>query len=155
MSNIKKAYQPIMSLLAANMSSTVEDIYEEALALTVAQTGGGGGKATTFHRDEDGNVVAIRCGYFGLWFLTSEVEFGAKKGSASGFNTMCKEGVSLWNKQQTAAKKAKEQLLSDVASGEVDASDIAAIQEEIEAARNERPEPSVPGFETLEEALAA
>ena len=44
MANIKKAFQPVMSLLAANMDASVSEIYDQAVELTSAKTGGGGSK---------------------------------------------------------------------------------------------------------------
>lgn len=152
--SIKKAYVGIMSLLAANMDATVESIYDQVEALASAKAGGGAG-ATSFHKNEDGDVVALRCGYFGLWFLASEVEFGKKASSASGYNTMCKVGMSAWTKAQSNFKKAKEQLLDDVAAGTVAPGDIAAVTAELEETRLtpiELPEGMV-GATTLEELL--
>ena len=87
-------------------------------------------------KDDNGEVFAVYCYYHKKWELTSECEFGAKKGTASGLNTMCKEGVSRWTKQQRVAKKAKEQLLDAVASGEIEVSDLADKQAEIDEAKN-------------------
>jgi hypothetical protein len=157
MATIKKAFQPIMSLLAANMSATVEEIYKDVEALTVARVGAGGSNVTTSHRDEEGNIVAVRCSYFQKWFRTDEVEFGKKVGSASGLNPMCKLGVSAWTKQQSEFKKAKEDILAQVISGDVDPEDIAGIIDELEEKRVtivELPE-GITGYDSLEDLLAA
>ena len=85
-----------------------------------------------------------------------DVEFGEKKSSASGLNSMCKHGMSNWTKQNNAAKKEKEQLLVRVANEEVDA---AAVPAELKAI-DDRKDAIVPlegeyqGFDTLEECLA-
>jgi len=152
---IKKAYQDIMSLLAANMNATVEDIYEQVEKLASAKAGGGGG-AAAFHKDENGDTVALHCSYHKLWFKPSEVEFGAKASSASGFNTMCKDGMSKWTKQLSTFKKAKEQLLTDVGAGEVDATDIVQITADLDEARQEIvPMDDVIGYDSLEALLAS
>lgn len=156
-SNVKKAFQPIVELMQANPDVKVKTLLPEVLALVSAKKGGGGGKANTFHRDADGAVVAARCYYFNKWFLTSEVEFGAKASSASGLNSMCKLGLSQWTKQQNTAKKAKEQLLTDVASGVVPHSELTERLQQIELERDaiiDLPE-GVVGYETLEELQAA
>lgn len=157
MANIKKAYQDIVTLLQDNEDSYVRDILPQVVELASAKSGGGGGKASTFHKDEDGNVVAIKCYYFGLWMDPAVVEFGAKSSSATGLNSMCKEGSSRWTKQQRDAKKAKEQLLTDLANGDVEATDLPQLMDEIEEAKNAVAEPSdaVVGYETLEELLEA
>jgi hypothetical protein len=156
MAQIKKAYQAIMAVLAENMDAQVSDIYAEVEALASAKSGGTGGNATSFHKDEDGNLVGIKCYYHKLWFNPEVVEFGKKSGSPTGLNSMCKDGNSKWTKQQSAFKKAKEQLLADVAAGEVDAADIGSILAELEEAKNVIvPNDELVGYETLEELLAA
>lgn len=153
---IKKAYGAIVALLEANLALTVEQILPEVIALASAKSaGGGGGKGSTFHRDEDGVVVAIFCYYHKAWMDPRVVEFGAKATSATGLNNMCKEGVSKWTKQNSAAKKAESELLGKVQTGEIAVTDIAAEQAKIaEAAGTVTPREDGYGFETLEECLA-
>jgi len=163
---IKKAFQPIMNLLAANEDKKVKTILAEVEELCSAKSGGGGGQPA-FHKDEAGNVVALHCSYHKKWFRPGTpdeegnlpegtVEFGAKKSSASGYNTMSKDGSSKWTKQLAQFKKAKEQLLEDVGNGEVSPSDIPQITADLEAARHEVvPMDDIQGFETLEELLAS
>ena len=162
MSTIKKAFQPIMSALAAaisiNPEVTVAEVLEEIQALSAAKSGAGGGKATAFHRNEAGEVVAVKCYYHKLWMAPSIVEFGEKKSSASALNSMSKDGMSKWTKQNSAAKKEKEELLTKVGAGEIEATDIAAELDAIEVRKGaitpmER-EDQYTGFETLEECLA-
>ena len=154
MATIKKAFQPIMSLLAASMGATIdEDFYAKAEALTAAKTGSGGSQATSFHKDDEGNVVAIRCSYFGQWFRTDEVEFGLKASAASGYNPMCKAAVSAWTKQQADFKKAKEALLEQVSAGEVAPDEIADHIAELETARTTIAEHDFAGYDSLEELL--
>ena len=154
---IKKAYQDIVTLLEDNNDAIVSDILPQVIQLASAKTGGGGGgRATTFHKDEEGNIVAIKCYYHNLWMDPEVAEFGKKTGSATGLNSMCKDGVSKWTKQQRQTKKAKEQLLQDLAAGEITADELPQALEEIEAASNEIiPRDDAYGFETLEELLEA
>lgn len=155
MATIKKAFTDLIDLLEANKDKRVSTILPDVIELASAKTGAGGGKASTFHRNEAGEVVAVRCFYHRLWMDPRVVDFGAKKTSASGLNSMCKEGVSNWTKQQAAAKKAESELLARVAAGEVKPADIAAEQERIAAAKAEvKPREDGYGFETLEECLA-
>ena len=159
---IKKAFVEIVELLEANENSKVKSILPDVIQLASAKQGGGGGGATTFHKNEDGEVVGIRCFYHGKWMSPAVVEFGKKASSSTGLNSMCKDGVSKWTKQQRQAKLAKEELLTQVASGEVDASELTARLEQIEADRNT----VVPftatetvaegyGFDTVEELIAS
>ena len=155
MATIKKAYQSIVELLQANEDAKVSDVLQDVIDLASAKTGAGGGKATAFHRDEEGNVVAIKCYYHKLWMDPNVVEFGKKATSPTGLNNMCKDGVSKWTKQQREAKAQEGELLGRVASGDLAIEDIAGEQERIneETARIEPREDDY-GFTTLEECLA-
>lgn len=156
MAKIKKAFEPIIEYLRANQDAVVADILGGAEALAAAKTGGGSGGATTFLKDTEGNTVAILDYYFKRWMPLigdEAVEFGAKKGSASGYSTMSKLGTSLWTKQQREAKAAMQKILEDVESGELAVEDIADRKAEIEAARA-HVEPTDLGFETKDEVIA-
>ena len=153
MSTIKKAYTEIVELLEAHAEHKVKSILPQVIELASAKTGGGGGRATTFHKNADGIVVAIRCFYFGLWMSPEVAEFGKKASSSTGFNSMCKAGVSLWTKQQRDAKKAREELLTAVADGSISPSELPAQLAGIEEARAQV-EAAEYGFETLDECLA-
>lgn len=145
---IKKAYQDIVSLLEANADKKVSSILEQVVALASAKGGGGG--AGAFIKDAKGTTVAIFDYYFKRWMPlvgTKAVEFGAKANTATGLNSMCKEGVSHWTKAQRVAKQANADLLTRVASGEIQPSDIAAEQAKIEATRQEIIETEM-GFHT-------
>lgn len=153
---IKKAYTEIISLLEANRECKVKTIIEQAITLASAKSGGGGGKASSFHRDEAGIVQAIFCYYHKVWLSPAVIEFGKKASSATGFNSMCKSGTSLWTKQQRVYKTGKSDLLDQVAKGDVEGTDVPAMLIALEEAKNL----IVPidgdyiGFETLEDCLA-
>jgi len=152
---IKKAYIEIIELLEANENKKVSTILDEVRALCTAKRGGGSEVGRTFHKNEDGETIAVFCYYFKRWMPTQVVDFGVKKNTASGLNTMCKEGNSLWTKQQRIAKNAKDQLLEDLSEGLITVEDLPARQEEIEEERNAIAEPSFEThYETLEECLA-
>lgn len=154
MASIKKAFQPLIDLLEANESKKVSSILEQAIALASAKTGGGGGP-TSFHKNEDGVVTAIRCAYHKLFLDPRVVEFGTKASSASGYASMSKDGTAKWNAQYKTAKEAESQLLDRVTSGELAVSDIPAEQERIAEERAEIvPLEDGYGFATLEECLA-
>ena len=158
MSGIKKAFLPIVEALRTAMEADpkvkVASVLGDIEALASAKSGAGGGKATTFHRDEAGNVVAVKCYYHGLWMDPRVAEFGEKKSSASGFNSMSKDGMSKWTKQNAAAKKAKEELLLKVQSCEIAADQIADQLAAIDAERSAViAREDGYGFATLEECL--
>lgn len=159
MSAIKKAFAPIVDALRAAIDADpkvkVASILDQIVELASAKSGAGGGKATTFHRNEAGEVTGVKCYYHGLWMDPRVVEFGEKKSSASGLNSMSKEGMSKWTKQNAAAKKAKEELLLKVQSGEVAADSIASELARIEAEKDAvHPREDGYGFATLEELQA-
>lgn len=152
---IKKAYQEIVSLLEANEDKKVKSILDEVRALASAKTSRAGGASTAL-RNTDGDVVAILCYYFKRWMPLvgdAAVEFGAKKNTPTGLNSMCKEGSSHFSRQLRESKQANAELLTRVANGEVAPSDIVTEQENIEAARKQIVETDL-GFETKEEVVA-
>lgn len=155
--SIKKAYVELIAFLEANSKKNVATVLDEVKAMCSAKSAGG--SASAFHKNEDGVTTFIRCSYFGIWLPVAVGDttlFGAKNGSASGYNPMCREGSNAFARKQREAKQAKEDLLSRVAEGEIAPGDIASEQERIEEERLERPEFSIPGlgFTELEDALA-
>lgn len=153
--NIKKAYVEIVALLEANSNKKVSSVMPQILELvTKSKNSGGSETGKTFARDDEGNVVAIFCYYHKQWELVANVPYGKKASTASGLNTMCKEGVSAWTKQNREASKAKEELLAKVSIGEVKPEDIAEAQAEIDEQRKVIVA-NGQGFDTLEEALAS
>lgn len=131
--SVKKAFQPLIDFLQANADEVISDVMPKILEFTSAK--GAGGVATTVHRNEEGEITHVRCSYFKAWMPLSHVEFGAKAGSASGLNSMCKEGVSFWTKQQRDFRKAKEALLDQVSAGDIAPDQIQAELESLEVAR--------------------
>ena len=151
MSTIKKAYKEIVDLLENNRDTKVKHIIDQVIALASAKSSRSEG--SSYIKDAEGTPVAIFDYYFKRHMpLVGDkaVEFGAKAKTATGFNTMCKEGVSHWTKQQKEAKNANTALLSKVASGEIAPDAIVAHQEEIETARKTIAETEL-GFETIDE----
>ena len=125
---IKKDFQELVAFLEANQNKKVQTILEQVLAMCSQQN------TVTFKKDEEGNVIEIFCYYHKRWESLAEHEYGKKASNkATGLNTMCKEGTRLWTKQQTTAKKAREQLLMRVAAGEE--LDVQAELDAIELAR--------------------
>lgn len=134
--NIKKDFVELFNFLEANQGKKVSTIMAE-LTEMMSRKSGGGGNFKTFIKDEQGNVTHVYCYYHNKWEDVTECEYGVKKHSASGLNTMCKEGVSMWTKQQRVKKQETAELLARVASGEVKPEDIAAEQELIAERANE------------------
>lgn len=150
---IKKAYVELIAFLEANKNKKVSTILAEAQAMCESKNSSGSDTGTTFIKDEEGEVVAIYCYYFKRWMPLCDVEFGAKKNTASGYNTMCKSGVSAWTKQQRQAKKSNETLLSQVGAGEVGPTAIASEQAIIEEQRKTIVECDEVNFETSAQVL--
>lgn len=128
--SIKKPYVELVEFLEANKEKKVSTLIDSIYEMCESKK-----SSSTVMKDSDGNVIAIFCYYHKQWELLSEVEYGSKVNTQSGFNTMCKVGVSKWTKAQRDAKSAKEDLLNKVASGEVEPQDIAKLQEDIEETR--------------------
>jgi hypothetical protein len=153
MSTIKTQYQEIFALLEENSNKKVSTILPQLVEL-MSRKCNNSGQVNTFHKDEEGNVIAIYCYYHKKWELVNVAEYGAKATSATKLNTMCKEGVSNWTKQQRAKKTADTALLTKVASGDIAVSSIGELRDEIlEKSKVIVDRTDQHGFETLEEAL--
>jgi hypothetical protein len=150
MSNIKKAYVELYQLMLDNPKKQIATMMPQFLEIMQAKSAGGtNGK--TFKTDDEGNVTHIFCYYHKKWEPLAEVEFGKKKHSASGYNTMCKEGVSQWTKQQRVKKQAEQELLTKVANGELKPEDIADEQARIlEESKRIEPRDDEIGFDELD-----
>jgi hypothetical protein len=152
---IKKAFVELHTFLVANENKKVSSIMDEVTE--IMSTKGAGGAASTVHRDVDGNVVAILDYYFKKWLPVEFVEFGVKANSASGLNTMCKLGTSLWSKQQREFRNGKEELLAAVAAGNVQPTEIQDKLDELETSRTYIAPFPIPelAFDSVEEFEAA
>ena len=125
---IKKDFQALVDFLETNQNKKVATILEQIREMCSQQN------TVTYKKDAEGNVTEVFCYYHKRWELVSEHEYGKKASNkATGLNTMCKAGLNQWTKQQSVAKKAKEQLLARVAAGEE--LDLAHELEVIEAQR--------------------
>ena len=138
MSTIKKQYQELHSLLMSALEEKpkvqLNTLMPQIIALMEAKKGGSD-KGTTFLKDDEGNVVAVYCYYHKKWELVEHIAYGKKANTATGLNTMCKEGVSCWSKQQRTYNKAKDELLMQLSQGEE--LDIAEELAKLEVARKE------------------
>jgi hypothetical protein len=128
--SIKKAYLEIIELLEANKSKKVSSLMPEILALCESKT-----VQKTFKLNEANEVTHIFCYYHKVWEALEETAFGSKKHSTTGFNTMCKKGANQWSKQQRDAKKAKDELLNNIATGVVSTDDMTEMLANIEVTR--------------------
>lgn len=154
--NIKKNFVEIIAFLEANQDKKIKSILEEVKTLCSAKSSGGSEIGTTFLKDENDNTIAIFCYYFKKWMPLGQVEFGQKVNTASGYNTMCKEGVSNWTKQQRQASQEKENLLTQLSEGTITVEDLPRLQAEIEERRKVivTPKDATYHFETAESVLA-
>ena len=129
---VKKAFVELVDFLEANKDSKVKTILDSVIEICSAKKAGGGAGSNCI-KDADGKVTHVFCYYHKMWEPVETVPYGVKTSSATGLNSMCKEGTSMWTKQQRAAKKANEELLTAVSTGEVQPGDIADEQAKIKA----------------------
>ena len=122
----KKAFQELVDFLQKNESKKVSTLMEQILEMTKQKA-----SSKTYLVDKAGNVVAIFCYYHKQWELLSETEYGAKASSSTGYNTMCKKGVSLWTKQNNTIKSIGEQVLTMLEEGTIEASEISDTKEKL------------------------
>lgn len=79
----------------------------------------GSGSRTTAYYDDNRDLVAVYCYYHKKWELVDHIAYGNKKGTKTGLNTMCKEGVSMWTKNNRGNAKAKDALLHKFTEGDI------------------------------------
>lgn len=128
MSTIKKQFTTIHTLLTEFKNKKLtNDRFEELESLMTSKV-----MSKTFELDGAGNVTRIFCYYHKVWEDVSEVPYGNKSSTSHGLNTMCKQGVSNWTKQQRIMKQQKAELLDQVANQEIDASELPTKLVEIE-----------------------
>ena len=111
---IKKVYAELFTLLNDNQDKKVKSLLPQIMELVQSKQ-----MTKTFKVDAEGKVTHVFCYYHKKWEDVSVAEYGSKAKSASSLNSMCKEGVNQWTKQQRDFKKGKEQVLAKVASGEL------------------------------------
>jgi hypothetical protein len=148
---IKSEFQAIVSFLQANQGKKVATILPEIIAMATKKRA-----ETNFYKDASGQTIAMKCYYFKVWFKLSEVEWSTKANTASGYNQMCKAGLSAWTRQQREAEKARANLLSEVTKGTLLPQDIPAREVEIENRRTGIAMDSIPTenyFQSLEALL--
>lgn len=131
---VKKQFEEIYALLEANKNKQVKTIMADLLILMQSKSSGSD-LSRTFIKDDEGNVTYVYCYYHKKWESVKVAEYGVKANTATGLNTMCKEGVSSWTKQQRAFKKAQAELLQQVAAQELSPEDLPALMEQLEAER--------------------
>lgn len=110
-------HQYLQSLIGKKVTEKlVTDIATRFLA---TKNNNGSGSRTTAYYDADRNLVAVYCYYHKQWELVEYIPYGVKSGTKTGLNTMCKEGVSAWTKNNRATVKAKDELLQLFTKGDI------------------------------------
>jgi len=125
-----KSFQEIVSFLQDNEDKKVSEILDKVLLMTLSK------KVAETSRINDAGQLEVFCWYHKEWENTTLIEYGKKASTETGLNTFCKVGVNQWTKQQADAKKAKSDLLTDVAEGKVKVEEINKRLAEIELKRN-------------------
>lgn len=128
MTTIKKQFVEIHAILTDNKNKKVSTILADLEALMVSKT-----QQRTYRTNDDGNLE-IFCYYHKQWEDVTVVEYGKKASTKTGLASMCKEGVSHWNKQQRDMKLAKNALLDNLAKGDITVQDLPELMEDIETA---------------------
>lgn len=130
MNTIKKQFVELYTILEANKTKKVKDILPELIALMEAKQ-----RETNSRYDDEGNLTHVYCYYHKTWESIAEVPYGDKKSSSNGLNTMCKEGVKQWTKQQKLIKKAGEELarakaalVEDLLAGLIDSDRVKELK---------------------------
>lgn len=150
MTNIKKAYQDLYTILEANQNKTIKSIMPELLEVMSRQKNSSGQAKN--HHTIDGEVVAVFCWYHKKW--ESAEHYGRKANSSTGLNTFCREGVSVWTRNQRLKKQIESDLLKEIMSGAVKPEELPAIKEErMKELDNITPREDGHGYDNLEDLL--
>ena len=128
---VKKVFEPLIELLNNNKNAKVKDIMEQVMALALSNK-----LMSTCRKDASGNITHVFCYYHKKWEDVSVCDYGIKETSTTGLNTMCKEGLSHWNKQNREYKKGKELILSEVMKGTISPDQIESKMIELEVAKD-------------------
>lgn len=129
MSTIKKNFTDIVEFLEQNKDKKVDTVLQDVIEMCTSKK-----KASTVKYDEDNNVVEIFCYYHKEW---ESIElYGKKSSSHTSYNTMCKEGVNNWTRQQTKAKKALAELPDRLIAGDIKIEDLESEKQKIEKEKN-------------------
>jgi hypothetical protein len=146
--NVKKQFEELYALLEANQNKKISTVMPQLVELMSRKAGGANDGKN--HYVDDNGTTWVFCYYHKKWESTLLAEYGQKKGTSTGLNTMCKEGVSAWTKQQRTKKQAEAGLLAKVSSGELDPSGIGAEMTRIaEEAKTVEPRSDEHGFDAL------
>ena len=125
---IKKQFEEIFEFLTQNQDKKVSQILPMLTQLMSSKN-----QERTYVADDNGNVIAIYCYYHKRWELVDYIEYGRKASTATGYNSMCKEGVREWTKQHNEAKRRKEILLAKVATGQISSEQLNEALQQTEA----------------------
>lgn len=148
---IKKMYVDIVQLLDENQDKKVKSIMDQVLSLASAKTNRSTGN--TYLKDDKNETVAVKCYYFKRWMPVvgpEAVEFGLKKSTTTGLNTMSKLGAKHWTKQNNQAKTAHSAMLDALEQGATEVANIGQEKAKIESDRLAVIDTDL-GFETLDE----
>jgi len=132
--SIKKVFNELNTLLSANKDKLVSELMPQLIELMSAKTASGSNGPTSY-KDENGKVIAVFCYYHKKWELVADHEYGAKAGTTTGLNSMCKLGVNQWTKQQREFKKAQTELLNKLSTGELPIDQLSVVQAELAATK--------------------
>jgi hypothetical protein len=146
---IKKSFTEIVEFLEANKNKKVSTILDEIYSITSQKS-----MSKTFLTNDKGEVFAIFCYYHKQWELLSEVDYGLKASSTTGYNTMCKIGVKHWTAQNKQAKEVGSRVLAMLEEGEISASEINETRERLLAETRTIITDDMPiGYNTAEDAF--
>ncbi len=128
---VKKIYLEIVKLMENNLDKKVEDILPALMELASKSRA----DETAFYHPETGKLLAIYCYYHKRWEQVSVHEYGVKRSTKTGLNTMCKEGNRMWNKQYKDSRYREAELLVGLYDGTLKVTDIGQIRHDIETAK--------------------
>ncbi len=122
MSTIKKGYTELNAVLLANQNMKVSELMAQLLPIMSQEI------REEAHRYIDGRLE-IFCYYHKQWEFADQVEYGSKRNTKTGLNTMCKVGTNAWTTQYRIFKESASKILDLVATGKLSYEGIPVEQE--------------------------
>lgn len=127
MSNIKKQFISIYNIIEIHKDKFSKTLYKQLVDECTSRV------LTQTFRTNDEGTLEIFCWYHKEWEDTEIIAYGSKKGTKTGLNTFCKQGVSHWTKQQREFKHGKEMLIEQLMSGDIEQDDLPELMGKLEA----------------------
>lgn len=142
----------LLNVLNENKNRKVGSIIDEIMSIPFPDKIEKQKRQNTFLLDKHNNTFAIFCYYHKQWELVSTTDYGKKSNTKTGLNTMCKEGVRNWTKQQKEYTKVSQSILDKLMNEEITNEEAQEIKQQAQSDKDTIVPSTTEGY-SLEEIL--